>query len=74
LAPASFARHGEEAHMDTVWASLADVVDAILLGRLHNPTVVAGALAAWTALQRDRFAALRPPDAPWPARDPLRTG
>ena len=71
-APDGFARHGEEAHMDTVWAALADVVDAILDGRLHNPTVVAGALAAWTALQRDGFESLRPPDAPWPARDPLR--
>jgi 8-oxo-dGTP pyrophosphatase MutT (NUDIX family) len=71
-APDGFSRHGEEAHMDTVWASLADVVDAVLDGRLHNPTVVAGALAAWTALQRDGFATLRPPDAPWPARDPLR--
>jgi 8-oxo-dGDP phosphatase len=71
-APDGFSRHGEEAHMDTVWASLADVVDAVLDGRLHNPTVVAGALAAWTALQRDGFATLRAPDAPWPARDPLR--
>jgi 8-oxo-dGTP pyrophosphatase MutT (NUDIX family) len=71
-APDGFSRHGEEAHMDTVWASLADVVDAILDGRLHNPTVVAGALATWTALQRDGFATLRPADAPWPARDPLR--
>ena len=48
------------------------VVDAILDGRLHNPTVVAGALAAWTALQRDGFESLRSPDAPWPARDSLR--
>jgi 8-oxo-dGTP pyrophosphatase MutT (NUDIX family) len=73
-APASldFFRHGEEAHMDTVWASLADVVDAVLDGRLHNPTVVAGALAAWTSMQRDGFASLRPADAPWPARDQLR--
>jgi 8-oxo-dGDP phosphatase len=70
-APDGFSRHGEEAHMDTVWASLADVVDAVLDGRLHNPTVVAGALAAWTALQRDGFASLRPSDAPWRARDPL---
>jgi 8-oxo-dGTP pyrophosphatase MutT (NUDIX family) len=71
-APGGFSRHGEEAHMDTVWASLTDVVDAILDGRLHNPTVVAGALAAWTALQRDGFASLRPPDAPWQARDLIR--
>jgi 8-oxo-dGTP pyrophosphatase MutT (NUDIX family) len=71
-APDGFSRHGEEAHMDTVWASLADVVDSVLDGRLHNPTVVAGALAAWTALQRDGFSSLRPPDAPWAARDLLR--
>jgi 8-oxo-dGDP phosphatase len=68
-APDGFTREGEEAHMDTVWASLDDLVDAVLDGRLHNPTVVSGVLAAWTARQRDRFMSLRPADAAWPARD-----
>jgi ADP-ribose pyrophosphatase len=68
-APDGFTREGEEAHMDTVWASLDDLVDAVLDGRLHNPTVVSGVLAAWTARQRDGFMSLRPADAAWPARD-----
>jgi 8-oxo-dGDP phosphatase len=55
--------------MDTVWASLDDLVDAVLDGRLHNPTVVSGVLAAWTARQRDGFVSLRSADAAWPARD-----
>jgi 8-oxo-dGTP pyrophosphatase MutT (NUDIX family) len=68
-APDGFTREGEEAHMDTVWAFLDDLVDAVLDGRLHNPTVVSGVLAAWTARQRDGFMSLRPADAAWPARD-----
>jgi 8-oxo-dGTP pyrophosphatase MutT (NUDIX family) len=70
-APEGFVRAGEEAHMDTVWAPLSDLADAVLAGRLHNPTLVAGVLAAWAAWQRDQFATLRPSDAPWPARDAL---
>ena len=72
-APDGFALHGEEAHMDIVWASLSDVVDAILAGRLHNPTVVSGALAAWTALHKDGFDSLRAADEPWPARDLVKS-
>jgi ADP-ribose pyrophosphatase len=36
-------------------------------GRLHNPTVVSGVLAAWTARERDGFASLRAADSAWPA-------
>ena len=55
--------------MDIVWAALDDLVAAVLDGRVHNPTLVSGVLAAWTARQRDGYANLRPADAPWPARD-----
>jgi 8-oxo-dGTP pyrophosphatase MutT (NUDIX family) len=72
-APEGFSREGEEAHMDTVWASLDDLVEAVLDGRLHNPTVVSGVLAAWTARERDGFQSLRPADAAWPARDVIAT-
>jgi 8-oxo-dGDP phosphatase len=65
--PDGYVREGEEAHMDTVWASLDDLVEAVLDGRLHNPTVVSGVLAAWTARKRDGFASVRPADSPWPA-------
>jgi 8-oxo-dGTP pyrophosphatase MutT (NUDIX family) len=67
--PEGFARSDEEAHMDTVWASLDDLVDAVLAGDLHSPSLVAGVLAAWTARERDGFASLRPANAEWPARD-----
>lgn len=59
----------EEADMETVWAPLADVVKAVLAGDLHNPTLVMGSLAAWTALNGDGFDSLRPADVPWPAKD-----
>ncbi len=70
-APEGFLKEGEEAHMDIVWADLDDLVSAVLDGRLHNPTLVVGVLAAWTARQRDGFASLRAADADWPARESL---
>ena len=69
--PDGFTAEGEEADMDTVWASLDDLLDAVLGGRLHNPTLVTGVLAAGVARARDGFASLRPGDAPWAARDSL---
>jgi 8-oxo-dGDP phosphatase len=71
--PDDYIREGEEAHMDVVWASLDDLVEAVLDGRLHNPTVVSGVLAAWTARQRDGFVSLRPANAAWPAHEVLAT-
>jgi 8-oxo-dGTP pyrophosphatase MutT (NUDIX family) len=70
--PDDFTLEGEEAHMDVVWASLDDLVEAVLDGRLHNPTVVSGILAAWTARQRDGFMSLRPANAAWPALESVR--
>jgi 8-oxo-dGDP phosphatase len=70
-APEGFLRAGEEAHMDIVWATLDDLVAAVLDGRVHNPTLVSGALAAWTARERDSFAGLRSADANWPAREAM---
>ena len=69
--PDGFTAEGEEADMDTVWASLDDLLDAVLGGRLHNPTLVTGVLAAGVARSRDGFTSLRPGDAPWAARDAL---
>ncbi|TDU82162.1 ADP-ribose pyrophosphatase [Kribbella voronezhensis] len=59
----------EEADMETVWAPLVDVVGAVLAGDLHNPILVMGALAAWSALNGPGFNNLRPANAPWPAKD-----
>ena len=66
--PDGFVAHGEEAHMELTWARRADLVDAILAGRLQNPTMVAGVLALETARLSGRLEDLRPADAPWPAR------
>ena len=70
-APDGYLKAGEEAHMDIVWATLDDLVAAVLNGRVHNPTLVSGALAAWAARERDSYAGLRPADADWPAREAL---
>ncbi|GAA1597271.1 NUDIX hydrolase [Kribbella sancticallisti] len=64
-----YERLHEEADMETAWAPLVDVVGAVLAGDLHNPILVMGALAAWTALNGPGFDNLRPADAPWPAKD-----
>jgi ADP-ribose pyrophosphatase len=45
-------------------------VDAVLAGRLHNPSLVAGVLAAEAARSRD-WSSLRPADSGWPAREAL---
>ncbi|TDO35603.1 ADP-ribose pyrophosphatase [Kribbella sp. VKM Ac-2527] len=65
----TYDRLHEEADMETVWAPLEDVVKAVLAGDLHNPVLVMGSLAAWTALHGKGFDALRPADSPWPAKD-----
>lgn len=69
-APDGFVREGEEADMDVVWASLSDLVDAVLAGRLHSPSLVSGVLAAEAARVRG-WASLRPAESGWPARESL---
>ena len=59
----------EEADMPVTWAPLADLVEAVLAGRLHNPLVAAGVLATWTARHGEGYDALRPVEAPWDARE-----
>ena len=61
----------EEADMPVAWAPLPNVVAGVLAGDLHNPTMVMGSLAAWAARHGAGFDALRPPDAPWPAREAI---
>jgi ADP-ribose pyrophosphatase len=53
----------EEADLPQVWVDLDVAVDSVLAGDLHNPTTVAGVLAA--AAARDRgWQTLRPGDEP----------
>ena len=57
-------RHGEERDMTVSWVSLDDLRDAILAGRLHNPSLVVGVLAA-CASRAAGWASLRPADTAW---------
>lgn len=66
--PEGFVLEGEEADMEVCLVALDDLVAAIFAGRVQNPTLVVGVLAAHTALRSGRVAELRPPDAPWDAR------
>ncbi|WP_392508464.1 NUDIX domain-containing protein [Naumannella halotolerans] len=66
--PDGFELEGEEADMSIVRAHLDDLLDGVFAGRLQNPLLVAGCLAAAHALRTGRE--LRPADSPWPARAP----
>lgn len=67
--PDGFVLEGEEADMEVCLVPLEDLVAAIFAGRVQNPTLVVGVLAAHTALRTGRLTQLRTPDSPWPARD-----
>lgn len=57
-------RTDEEADMVAHWVALAEAVDLVLAGNLHNPSAVVGILAA-AAGRAQGWAALRASDAPW---------
>lgn len=58
----------EEADMELRWVDLDRLVHGVLAGELHNPLIVMGALALQAVLAGRGVHALRPADAPWPAR------
>ncbi|AVH98166.1 NUDIX hydrolase [Streptomyces sp. WAC00288] len=58
----------EEADMETARVPLADLVRGVLAGDLHNSCLVNGVLALAAARAGDGLDALRPAEAPWPAR------
>ncbi|MCB5283409.1 MULTISPECIES: NUDIX hydrolase [Micrococcaceae] len=64
-------RTDEEAEIELHWISLDDAVQAVLEGRLHNPSAVVGLLAA-AAARAGNFTGLRPGNAPWPAHPSQR--
>ena len=57
-------REAEEAEFVPTWVRLDEVLDAVMDGRLHNPSTVLGVLATAQARARG-WAELRPADAPW---------
>lgn len=58
----------EEADMEVARVPLADLVRGVLAGELHNNCLVVGVLALVAARAGEGVDALRPADAPWPAR------
>ncbi|MGK5530411.1 NUDIX domain-containing protein [Streptomyces sp. URMC 129] len=63
-----FAVEHEEADMRLARVPVEELVRGVLAGRLSNPYVVSGSLAVQAARAGDGLDALRPADAPWPAR------
>ncbi|MBT2387513.1 NUDIX hydrolase [Streptomyces sp. ISL-11] len=66
-----FAVSEEEADMEFARVPLAELVSGVLAGDLHNNCLVVGVLSLAAALAAGGEAgldALRPADAPWPAR------
>ncbi|MFP3990348.1 NUDIX hydrolase [Streptomyces sp. E11-3] len=58
----------EESDMELARVPLKELVRGVLAGELHNNCLVVGALSLVAAEQGDGLDALRPADAPWPAR------
>jgi ADP-ribose pyrophosphatase len=58
----------EEADMELARVPLTELVRGVLAGELHNNCLVVGVLSLAAARAADGLDALRPADAPWPAR------
>ncbi|MYZ37679.1 MULTISPECIES: NUDIX hydrolase [unclassified Streptomyces] len=58
----------EEADMELARVELGELTRGVLAGELHNNCLVVGVLALGAVLAGDGVEALRPADAPWPAR------
>lgn len=66
-------RTEEEAEMKFGWVPLDQAVNAVLTGRIHNPSAVVGILATQAA-KAQGFAQLREADTPFEAHPGLRSG
>ncbi|MBM7172911.1 NUDIX hydrolase [Streptomyces sp. G44] len=58
----------EEADMELTRVPLDELVRGVLAGELHNNCLVVGVLSLYAVLNGDGVDALRPAEAPWPAR------
>jgi 8-oxo-dGDP phosphatase len=59
----AYVRRDEESLIVTGWLPLKEATHAILAGKLHNGTTIAGLLAGYVALS-EGFTGIRPADAP----------
>jgi ADP-ribose pyrophosphatase len=69
--PERHVREAEEHGMPVRWATLDQVRDAVLAGRVRNPSAVVGVLAACAARETG-WTTLRPADTPWHYRRPAQ--
>ncbi|WP_445524991.1 NUDIX domain-containing protein [Streptomyces cyslabdanicus] len=63
-----FAAEHEETDMEHARMPVDELVRGVLAGELHNSCLVVGVLSLVAARQEDGLDALRPAEAPWPAR------
>ncbi|MGY1501917.1 NUDIX domain-containing protein [Streptomyces sp. QTS52] len=63
-----FAVEDEEADMEHARVPVDELVRGVLAGELHNNCLVVGVLSLVAAERGDGLDALRPAEAPWPAR------
>ncbi|MFJ8084333.1 NUDIX domain-containing protein [Streptomyces sp. NPDC096205] len=63
-----FEAEHEEIDLELDRVPLAELVRGVLAGELHNNCLVVGVLSLVAARQGEGLDALRPADAPWPAR------
>ncbi|WP_445282956.1 NUDIX domain-containing protein [Streptomyces sp. DSM 118148] len=63
-----FEAEHEETDMEHARVPVGDLVRGVLAGDLHNNCLVVGVLSLVAARDGDGLDALRPADAPWPAR------
>ncbi|MFG3662413.1 NUDIX domain-containing protein [Streptomyces sp. NPDC047706] len=63
-----FAAEHEEIDLELARVPVEELVRGVLAGELHNNCLVVGVLSLVAAEQGDGLDALRPAEAPWPAR------
>ncbi|MBV6702834.1 NUDIX hydrolase [Kitasatospora aureofaciens] len=64
-----YTAEGEEQEIEVARVPVPELIRLIQAGQLHNPTLITGTLAVHAALTGPGgLDALRPADAPWPAR------
>jgi ADP-ribose pyrophosphatase len=63
-----FEAEHEETELEIARVPVSELVRGVLAGELHNNCLVVGVLSLVAARQADGLDALRPAQAPWPAR------